>query len=242
MTPHTSLVARAARALIPALALAIGLGVGLAPVSAAPAAQEAITLSPSRAGTAHQHRCASSGLSTPGIDCQGFAGREILADPTLFVVGYENNKEIGEKHAYQAVVVFDLSTLSAAPQGAALARATLGYSEASTTRRSPAGESEYGILPTCNTSLGVPTEAWDGSFDKLVPTKPAAVAGSSGATTGDSGGWDVTPQLKQWLASSAPQGVLVLRGDDESMDVKGMAMCLSYVFDLGLTAEFTPRS
>jgi hypothetical protein len=31
----------------------------------------------------------------------------------------------------------------------------------------------------------------------------------------------------------------VLRSDDESMDVKGQAMCLSYVFDLALSVEYT---
>jgi hypothetical protein len=202
---------------------------------------EPVVLGPDRAGTAHQHRCASAVLSTGGTECQGFAGREILSDPGLFVVGYENDKDVSEKHAYQAVVVFDLAALRTDRGDAALSKATLGYGEGSTARRSPSGESEYGILPTCNTALGVPADNWDGSLDKLVPTRPAAVAGVAGATTGGSGGWDVTPQVQQWLAGSTPRGVLVLRGDDESMDVKGMAMCLSYVSDLGLAAEFAPR-
>jgi len=75
----------------------------------------------------------------------------------------------------------------------------------------------------------------------VVPTRPAAVAGVQGATTGDSGAWDVTPQVQQWLAGSANQGVFVLRGDDESLDVNGLGMCLSYVIDLGLALEFAIR-
>ena len=221
------------------LALAVSLLSAVAPAAAQQV--ETVVVSPTRAGTAHQHRCGGPAMATPGIECQGFAGREILSDPSLFVVGYENNQDVGEKHAYQAVVVFDLAPLRAGREGAAPAKATLGYSEGSTARRSPAGESEDGILPTCTTGLGIPADDWDGSLDKLVPTRPAAVAGVTGATTGGSGGWDVTPQLQQWLGGSAAQGVLVLRGDDEATDVKGMGMCLSYVFDLGLTAEFAVR-
>jgi hypothetical protein len=33
----------------------------------------------------------------------------------------------------------------------------------------------------------------------------------------------------------------VLRGDDESLDVKEQAMCLSYVFDLGLAVQYAPQ-
>jgi hypothetical protein len=116
----------------------------------------------------------------------------------------------------------------------------LSYTEASTTLRSPAGDSQDGILPTCNTQLGVATETWDGSLDRLVPIRPAGVASTTPAITGESGAWDVTPQLQQWLASGANQVAFVLRGDDEELEVKERAMCLSYVFDLGLTVEYTP--
>ena len=111
--------------------------------------------------------------------------------------------------------------------------------QASTARRSAAGESQFGILPTCNTQLGVGRDAEGGSLDHLVPSRPAGVAGVTPATTAESGAWDVTPQLKQWLGVQANRGTFVLRGDDESLDVKGLAMCLSYVFDLRLTVEYT---
>jgi hypothetical protein len=33
--------------------------------------------------------------------------------------------------------------------------------------------------------------------------------------------------------------VFVLRGDDEAQDVKGQAMCRSYIFDVGPVVEYT---
>jgi hypothetical protein len=188
--------------------------------------------------TAHQARCGPAQLSTPGTQCNGWAGREILDDPELWVVGFENSDSVGEKHVYQTVAQFDLGPLHRLPEKAKISKATLTYTEASTTHRSPAGESEYGILPTCNTRLGAAT-SWDGNRDRIVAAPDAAVAGVMGATTASSGSWDVTPQLEQWHKSHAGQGVLVLRGDDEAMDVKGEAMCLSYIFDVGLSLEYT---
>jgi hypothetical protein len=223
-----------------ALAVAVGLAIGgpVTPVAVEAQETQGVGLAPTAAGTAHQHRCGEAVLSTPGTECQGFAGRELLEDPGIFVVGYESNQDVSEKHVYQAVASFDLAPLRSIPN-ARLQRAALAYSEASTTRRSPAGESEYGILPTCNTQLGVPADGWSGGLSGVVPNRPAAVAGAAGATTGDSGSWDVTPQVEQWLASGANQGTFVMRGDDESLDVKGQAMCLSYVIDLSLEVEYT---
>jgi len=208
---------------------------------AAPASQRVVStsLTPTRVATASQDRCGGPALSTPGTSCLGFDGRDVRSLPDLWVVGFENNRDVGEKHVLQTVATFNLAPLRNVPPRATVSRAILGYSEASTVRRSPTGDSEYGILPTCNTNLGVAAPGWNGGLDHIVPTVPAAVAGVQGATTGDSGAWDVTPQLRQWLAGSGNDGVFVLRGDDESMDVAGLAMCLSYVIDLGLSVEFT---
>ena len=208
---------------------------------AAPAAQQvqAVSLTPTRVGTAGQSRCGSMGLSTLGVNCRGFDGRDVRSLPDLWVVGYENNQDRGQKHVLQAVAVFGLAPLRGLAAQGTLTRATLSYAEASTVRRSPTGDSQYGILPTCNTGLGVPTDGWDTSFDRVVPTRPAMIAGVQGATTGDYGAWDVTPQVQQWLAAGGDERTFVLRGDDESLDVRGQGMCLSYVFDLQLTAEFT---
>jgi hypothetical protein len=175
-------------------------------------------------------------------NCVGFDGRDVRNLPDLWVVGFENNGERSQKHVLQTVAVFDLGPLQNAPRDAVLSRAALGYSEASTVRRSAGGDAEYGILPTCNTVLGVAADGWDGSFDGIVPTRPAAVDGVQPATTGNSGAWDVTPQVRRWLTSGASQGAFVLASDDEAPDIHAQAMCLSYVIDLGLTVEFTNRS
>jgi hypothetical protein len=68
-----------------------------------------------------------------------------------------------------------------------------------------------------------------------------AVAGVTGATTGDSGAWDVTPQLERWSEAAVTHGIFVLSGDDESPDVKGQSMCLSYLIDLGLAVEYVDQ-
>src|SRR6266508_4203134 len=170
-----------------ALAIALTLAGPGVPASVAAKQVEMLDLLPTTVGTAHQHHCGTAVLSTPGTECQGFAGREILTDPGLFVVGYENNANVGEKPVYQAVAAFDLAPLPARPEPASIGKAMLTYAEASTARRSAAGES--GVTP---------------------------------ATTAESGAWDVTPQLKQWLGVQANRGTFVLRGDDESLDVKGL--------------------
>lgn len=231
------LLGRSLLALLPAAALASTVA-----VHAAPASQEVQTavFGPAQIGTVSQTRCDQQVLSTPGVECRGFDGRDVRSLDDLWVVGFENNAEVKQKHVMQTVVMLDLAAVRAALGGAAPGKAVLGYAEASTARRSAAGESQDGILPTCNTGLGVPVDGWDGSLDRLVPTRPAGVAGVAGATTGDVGGWDVTPQLQAWLAGPAERGVLVLRGDDESLDIRGQGMCLSYVFDIGLAVEFTP--
>jgi hypothetical protein len=206
-------------------------------------AQEAsITdLAPAQAHTIALSRCGSAGLTTPGANCRGFDAREVRDKPDIFVVGFENNQEINEKHVLQVVTVFDLSQVAVAPDSE-VSHATLGYAEGSTTRRSAAGESEYGILPTCNTTLGVPTTEWNGSTDAIVATRPALTAGVTPATTGSAGAWDVTPQIQAWLAAGQQQGTLVLGADDQSPDIREQTMCLSYVFDLGLHVEVTPKS
>lgn len=222
-------------------ALVVGLALVGRPVSGLSAEEmPSVTLTPSQARTVAQSRCAPPDLSTEGTTCTGFAGREILETPDIFVVGYQNDQENGEKFVYQAVAAFDLSP-ARPPSNAELTHATLGYGEDSTVRRAAGGGSEFGILPTCNTGLGVPTTPWDGSTDKILATRPAGTAGMMPATTGDYGSWDVTPQIKEWLAAGQQQGTLVMRGDDESMDFKQDALCLSYLGDFSLTVEYAVR-
>ena len=221
------------------LALAGCLLAGAAPALAAAPTElvEAVGLTPTRAATAVQRRCGPAQMSTPGIECRGWDGTDVTTLTDLFVVGFENNQELGEKHVLQAVATFDLAPLRDLPEGARL-KASLGYAEASTTHRSAAGDSEYGILPTCNTRLGLPTSAWGGGLDRVVPTTPAKVAGHAGATTGSDGAWDVTPQVEQWRKDGAGEGTFVLRPEGESMDPKGQQMCLSYVINLALNVEY----
>jgi hypothetical protein len=221
------------------LALAGCLLVGAGPtLAAAPSQVETLGLTPTRAATAVQRRCGPARMSTPGIECRGWDGTDVTTLTDLFVVGFENNQELGEKHVLQAVATFDLSPLAALPADAKVAKASLGYAEASTTRRSASGDSEYGILPTCNTRLGVPTTAWGGGLDTIVSTTPAKTAGHAGATTAESGAWDVTPQIEQWVKDKAAEGTFVLRPEDESMDPKGQQLCLSYVINLALDVEY----
>ena len=198
--------------------------------------EPSVTLVPTQVRTVAVSRCGPPTLSTAGTNCQGFDAREDCEKSDIFVVGYENDKDLGEKHVLQVVAVFDLAP-ACGVAGTTVRGASLHYGEGSTTRRSAGGDSEYGVLQTCNTGLGAPTGEWDGRVDAIVQTKPAATAGWVPATTGDYGAWDVTPQLNEWLASGRPQGTLVLRSDDESLDIHEQAMCLSYVFDLNLTVE-----
>jgi hypothetical protein len=213
-------------------------GAGLALAAPEPQTVSTISLTPVRVATAGQSRCGPA-LATLGTSCLGFDGRDVRALPDLWVVGYENNRDVGEKHVLQTVAVFNLDPLRGLPSRATVSRATLSYAEASTVHRSPSGDAQYGILPTCNTALGVPADGWNGRTDQVIPTSPAAVGGVQGATTGSSGAWDVTPQLRQWLAGAGNELAFVLRGNDESLDVNGLGMCLSYVFDLGLAVELT---
>jgi hypothetical protein len=232
-------IARACSATLTTLAiLALSTGPAWNPATAlADEEAQAISLTPTRVATVSQDRCGAPTLSTAGTNCVAFDGREVRSQPDLFVVGFENDQDQNEKHVLQAASVYDLSGL---PAGAKVTKASLGYSEASTMRRSAQGESQYGILPTCNTKLGV-VDAWDGNQDTLLKPKSAAVAGVAGATTGDAGSWDVTPQVKQWVDASGKQGTFVMSGDDESMDPKAQTACLSYVIDLGLSVEYTTQ-
>jgi hypothetical protein len=82
---------------------------------------------------------------------------------------------------------------------------------------------------------------WDGNLDGVVPTKPANATVLATATTAESGAWDVTPQIQEWLKAGQNQRAFVLRGEDESLDVKGQAMCLSYVVDASVAVDVTTR-
>ncbi len=211
-----------------------------APLAAAPTTQptETVELPLAQVRTVSQSRCGGADLSTPGTQCRGFDAREVREQPDLWVVGFENNAELGEKHVLQIVASFDLAPLHALPEKAQITTAVLIYGEASTTRRSATGDSEYGILPSCNTRLGVAPSAWDGNPDRLVPATDAAVAGFMPATTAEAGIWNVTPQLQRWLEAKAGRGIFVLRGDDESPEINGQAMCLSYVFGINLAVDY----
>jgi hypothetical protein len=50
----------------------------------------------------------------------------------------------------------------------------------------------------------------------------------------------VTPQISAWLKTSAGEGTFVFQSEDESMDVKAQAMCLSSISDFTLTVEPAP--
>jgi hypothetical protein len=199
-----------------------------------------VTLTPTQARTIALSRCGGPALSTSDANCRGFDAREVRETPDMFVVGFENNAELSEKHVLQVVAVFDLSQIPM-DENKQVTSASFAYGEASTTRRSPDGESEYGVLQTCNTKLGVPTTEWNGSVSALVATRPAMTAGATPATTGEFGNWDVTPQVRTWLAAGQKKGTLVMSGDDESGDIYGQSMCLSYLFDLGLNVEVAPK-
>lgn len=232
------------RALARGLA-AVALGTLATGVLTASAAQDvteptSFDLRPVQAKTIALHRCGGPTLSTNDVNCIGFSAKEILSDPSIFVVGFENNKDINEKHVFQVAVEFDLTQVTVGPNSE-VDFAELMYGEVSTTHRSPAGDSEYGILTSCNTSLGVPATAWDGRVDRLVQTLPAATAGMVPGTTAESGTWNVLPQVKGWLASGAKKGTLVLGAADQSADVKELAMCLSYMTDISLTVQVAPK-
>jgi hypothetical protein len=197
-------------------------------------------LTPAQVKTIALHRCGSATLSTNGATCSGFSAADILSDPSIFLVGFENNTDVNEKHVLQTVVEFDLSQVTVEPDSE-VDFASLMFSEVSTTRRSPSGESEYGILQSCNTKLGVPVNEWDGRVDRLVPTLPALTAGMVPATTAESGTWDVLPQVKGWIASGQKKATFVLNADDQSADVREMAMCLSYLTDMSLTVQVSPK-
>jgi hypothetical protein len=198
------------------------------------------TLTPVQAQTIALHRCGSAALSTSDANCLGFTAREILSDPSIFVVGFENNKELNEKHVFQILTELDLSQVTVGPNSQVDA-ATLTYSEVSTTRRSPSGDSEYGILPSCNTRLRVPATRLETRTDQLMLTLPALTAGMTPATTAESGTWNVLPQVKSWLSNGEKKGILVLEADDRSDDVHEMAMCISYLTDVSLTIQVSPK-
>jgi hypothetical protein len=198
------------------------------------------TLTPTVAHTIALSRCGAAGLSTADANCRGFDAREVRETPDMFVVGFENDQELGEKHVLQVALTFDLSQIPV-DQNSEVTHAVLSYAEASTTRRSASGDSEYGVLQTCNTQLGVPTGDWNGAVDRILPTRPAQTAGVTPATTGEAGSWDVTPQVKQWLSAGQTKGTLVMRADDESADIHAQSMCLSYLFDLNMGVEVSPK-
>lgn len=198
-------------------------------------------LPPVRAMTIALHRCGPATLSTSDANCLGFTGKDILSDPSIFVVGFENNKELNEKHVFQILTEFDLSQVTVGPNSLVDA-ATLTYSEVSTTRRSPSGDSEYGILPSCNTRLRVPVGRLETArTDRMILTLPALTAGMTPGTTGDLGTWNVLPQVKAWLENGEKRAELVLEAADLSGDVREMEMCISYLTDVSLTIQTSPK-
>jgi len=112
--------------------------IGSIPAVAAPVSQggETVALPIVKIGTTGQSRCGSA-VGAAGTNCLGFDGRDVRTLTDLFVVGYENNREVGEKHVLQTVVTVDLSPLRGIPEGSTVGMATLGYSDASTVHRKP---------------------------------------------------------------------------------------------------------
>jgi hypothetical protein len=237
MNMNLTFRARSSMALLLSFAL-----IGGASLTASAGTDSAFDVAPEPVRTIFLSRCNGPRLSTDGTNCNGFDGTEIRNNPDVFVVGFENNAEMAEKHVLQVVAVYDLSSINPEPDQV-ISGASLRYGEYSTVHRSAGGDAEYGILRTCVTNLGVPVAGdWDGSTNQLIQTTPAQVGGHVPATTGDSGTWDITPQLRTWLNAGKKQGTLVLRGDDESPDIHAQAMCLSYVGELVIAVQLGPRS
>lgn len=205
-------------------------------------AQEAMStqLTPTIVKTIALSRCGGPTLSTANTNCRGFDASEIRDSGDIYVVGFENSTDLAEKHILQVVAQFDLSLVQV-PENSEVSHATFNYGENSTTRRSEAGDSEYGVLQSCNTQLGVPTSEWNGNTSALLATRPAQTAGVIPATTGDSGTWDITPQVREWLASGQKKGTLVMKATDDSPEIRGMLMCLSYVSDFGINVEIAQK-
>jgi hypothetical protein len=227
-----------ARRLVGAAALMGAVVIGSGQVASATVSQvDPVSLTPTRAATVYEYKCPPV---SSGIECRPWDGLDVRSLTDLFVVGYENNQETSQKHVLQTAATFDLGPAREAVGNGKVGKAYLTYSEASTHRRSGSGDSDFGILPTCNTRLGVPKAPWTGAVDKLIQTNPAQTSGVAGATTGDAGSWDVTPQVATWLKGSTVQGTFVFQGDDESLTVKGQEACLSYIFGISLAVEPAP--
>src|SRR6266704_1773509 len=76
---------------------------------------QAVTLVPAQVRTVAQSRCGPATLSTAATNCQGFDARQVRDLPDLFVVGFENDKDLEEKHVLQVVAVFDLAAARGVP-------------------------------------------------------------------------------------------------------------------------------
>jgi hypothetical protein len=233
LTPTRTIAFRAAGRFAGGLTLAICLLAGAGPTVASPPAGaiQELSLRPALVGTAGESRCPPSQLSAPGAACPGFNIRDVRTLEGTWGVGYVNNPALAQKSVLQTVVVFGLAPLRTVPAPAAPSKAVLTYRVV--------GQSPIG--PPCDIQLGVPTEAWDGAYDRVAPARPAAVAGFQGASLGEPVAWDVTPQVREWLADAGGDATFVLRGDDESLDVTERGICLSYVSDLGLAIELTTQ-
>jgi hypothetical protein len=228
------------RLVTPRLGAAAAVLASLAFASFGAYAQESVTLMPTQARTIALSRCGGAALSTSEANCKGFDAREVRETPDIFVLGFENNAELSEKHVMQVVVSFDLSQVNI-PSDSEVTSSALGYSENSTTRRSAAGDSDYGVLQSCNSKLGVPSTEWNGSVNALLATRPALTAGVTPATTGGYGYWYVTPQIKDWLAAGQKKATFVMQADDESPNIQAQSMCLSYISDLHLGVDTAPK-
>ena len=229
------------RRLVGALALVGSVLIGAGPATAAPSSDlDPASLTPTRIVTVAESKCPPPTLSTQGIECRGWDGTDVRDLSDLWVVGYANIQEQGQKYVLQTVATFDLVGVKEQATTAKVAKASLAYTEVSTHRRSAAGDSEYGILPTCNTKLGVAAANWNGNQNKIVPSTQALTAGVAGATTGSEGVWDVTPQVAKWAKDGAGQGNFVFRSDDETLEPKTQQLCISYLIGIGLTVEFAP--
>jgi hypothetical protein len=54
--------------------------------------------------------------------------------------------------------------------------------------------------------------------------------------------WDIAPQVKDWLAAGTKLVTLMMSGDDESMEIREGAMCLSPIFDRTVSVEQTVKT
>ena len=86
-----------------ALAAVVG-ALALGSITASAQGPTSTTLMPEPAKTIALHRCGGATLSSATTNCMGFTAGDILTDPAIFVVGFESNTDVSEKHVLQVAM------------------------------------------------------------------------------------------------------------------------------------------